>query len=80
MKHKVYITKRKIKGAPFDSKETGKIRLRAEWPDIASLELDMGVLTRTSETDEFAKKLEPKLLKMMDKLAEAYAKNMRGGK
>lgn len=80
MKHKVYITEKEIKGSRLDEVRKGTIRLRAEWPNIASLELEMSVLLKQNEAVGFAEKLEPKLLKMMDKMAEAYAKNMTGGK
>lgn len=78
MKHKVYITEREIKGSPYDEAREGTIRLRAEWPDIASLELKMSILLRQDEAVEFTEKLEPKMLKMMNKMAEAYAKNITG--
>lgn len=78
MKHKVYITEKEIKGSPFDEIRKGTIKLRAEWPDIASLELEMSVLMKQHEAVEFTEKLEPKLLKMMNKMAEVYEKNITG--
>ena len=76
MRHELCITKREIDGSPIDELKRGTIRLRAEWPDIASLDFEAGILMKKYQASEFAEELETILLDTMDKIAEAWTRTM----